>query len=111
MVRQNNPPERGAELQAFFAMVLDPGDLNRLYDRKPGTTPRGGMADGSLFSVADGRFDPEIERFEGLDHVAKAPFAPLATKSTGGGSALTSNRWLGSVGDPRADCGYNRTTH
>jgi hypothetical protein len=43
-----------------------------------------------LFSVADGRFDPEIERFEGLCPIVDAPFARLATSSTGGSDALTS---------------------
>jgi hypothetical protein len=43
-----------------------------------------------LFSVADGRFDRKIERFEGLCPFVEAPFVPLATSSTGGGAALTS---------------------
>jgi uroporphyrin-III C-methyltransferase len=43
-----------------------------------------------LFSVADGRFDRKIERFEGLCPVVKAPFAPLATPLAGGGAGITS---------------------
>jgi hypothetical protein len=43
-----------------------------------------------LVSVADGRIDRKIERFEGLCPFVKAPFAILATSSTGGGAALTS---------------------
>ena len=42
-----------------------------------------------FLSVAGGRFDRKIERFERLLPVVKAPFAPLATSSTGGGAALT----------------------
>jgi hypothetical protein len=41
-------------------------------------------------SVADGRFDRKIQLVEGLCPVVKAPFATLATSSTGGGAALTS---------------------
>jgi hypothetical protein len=57
---------------------------------KPGTVPArwgGGML--AFFR----RWRPirrKIERFEGLCPVVKAPFAPLATSSTGGGAALTS---------------------
>jgi hypothetical protein len=55
-----------------------------------GQSPRGGVAECLLFSVADGRFDRKIERFDGLCPVVDAPFATLATSSTGGGAALTS---------------------
>jgi len=41
-------------------------------------------------SVADSLFDREIQRFEGLCPVVKAPFAPLATPLAGGNAALTS---------------------
>ena len=38
----------------------------KLGTRHRGQSTRGGVAECLLFSVADGRFDPEIERFEGL---------------------------------------------
>jgi len=59
--------------------------------RNRGQSPRDRVAESSLFSVADGRFDPEIERVEGLRPVVDAPFAPLSKSSTGGGAALTSD--------------------
>ena len=58
--------------------------------RNRGQSPRDGVADCLLFSVADGRIDRKIQRFEGLCPVVDAPFGPLATSSTGGGAALTS---------------------
>jgi hypothetical protein len=58
--------------------------------RNRGQSPRGGVAECLLFSVADGRFDRKIERFEGLCPVVKAPFAPLATPLAGGGAGITS---------------------
>ena len=60
-------------------------------DKKPGTVPLAMVRrNARLVSVAGGRFDPEIERFERFCHVVEAPFAPLSTSSTGGGAALTS---------------------
>ena len=58
--------------------------------RSRGQSPRDSAAECLLFSVADGRFDRKIERFERLFHVVEAPFAPLATPLAGGGAALTS---------------------
>jgi|694.fasta_scaffold11704_17 hypothetical protein len=58
--------------------------------RRRGQAPRGGVAECWLFSVADGRFDRKSEWFEGLCPVVDAPFATLATSSTGGGAALAS---------------------
>jgi hypothetical protein len=75
-----------------------------------GLSPRGGVAKCLLFSVADGPFTPKIERFEGLCPVVDAPFATLATSSTGGAAALTSGYWLGSLRDPRADCDQDGIT-
>jgi hypothetical protein len=49
-----------------------------------------GWRNARFVSVADLRFDRKIDRFEGLCPVVEAPFAPLATSSTGGGAALTS---------------------
>jgi hypothetical protein len=65
-------------------------------------------------SVVDGRFDRKIQRFEGLCQVVKAPFAPLATSSTGGGAALITGKRIGSLRDPSADCdrsGITVNTH
>ena len=60
------------------------------FDKKP-RTPRAAVRRNARFdSVADDRFDRKIERFEGLCPVVEAPFATLATSSTGGGAALTS---------------------
>jgi hypothetical protein len=64
--------------------------LRARLTRNRGQSPRDSVEECLLFSVAGGRFDRKIERFEGLYPVAKAPFAPLATSSTGGGAALTS---------------------
>jgi hypothetical protein len=60
-------------------------------DKNPKKVPArlgGGML--AFFRVADGLFDRKIQRFERFCPVVKAPFAPLATSSTGGGAALTS---------------------
>jgi hypothetical protein len=64
--------------------------LIKAQTKTRGQSPRDGVADCLLFSVADGRIDRKIQRFERLCHVVDAPFARLATSSTGGGAALTS---------------------
>jgi hypothetical protein len=68
-------------------------DLSVVYEvawqETRGQSPRDSVAECLLFSVADGRFDREIKRFEELCPVVKAPFAPLATPLAGG-NALTS---------------------
>ena len=46
--------------------------------RNRGQSPRGEVAECLLFSVADGGFDSEIERFEGFCPVAPFPFATLS---------------------------------
>ena len=76
-------------LALFPSPITDSITKSRLT-RNRGQSPRDGVAECSVFSVVDGRIDPEIERFEGLCPVVEAPFAPLATSSTGGGAALTS---------------------
>jgi hypothetical protein len=59
--------------------------------QETGDSPRAmGWRNACFVSVADGRIDRKIQRFEGLCHVVETPFAPLATSSTGGGAALTS---------------------
>ena len=60
------------------------------FDKKP-RTPRAAVRRNARFdSVAYERFDRKSEWFEGLCPVVKAPFATLATSSTGGAAALTS---------------------
>ena len=59
--------------------------------KKTGDSARAmGWRNARFVSVADLRFDRKIQCFERLCPVVKAPFAPLATSSTGGGAALTS---------------------
>jgi hypothetical protein len=61
-----------------------------LLTENQGQIPRGEGRSARFVSVAGGRFDRKIEWFEGLCPVVDAPFATLATSSTGGGAALAS---------------------
>jgi hypothetical protein len=91
--RTERPSKRVPEaLQSDRPDRTDRTDRQETRERqKTGDSPLAvGERNAFLVSVADGLFDRKIERVEGLFPVLNAPFARLATSSTGGGAALTS---------------------
>jgi hypothetical protein len=73
----------------LFSFLAHP--LNLRVRQETGDSPRAmGWRIACFVSVADSLFDREIQRFERLCPVVKAPFAPLATPLAGGGDALAS---------------------
>ncbi len=88
LVKSENLSRR---LTQVSTVLVHHGEPRTSPGQEIGDSPRAvGWRNARFVFVADGRFDRRIEDVEGLCPVVTAPFAPLATSSTGGGAALTS---------------------